>query len=119
MDWEVTIRMGSSIGSYTVTAPKYYEAKIKGLSLFLVEFRIPGRPYEFLTSKKNLVEVGVRALEDRRRGAKEAPRLNFYLDQVDTLGKLIRLSELNREAKTKSIGLLYDLREVLVGTASS
>jgi len=116
MDWEVTVQMNGMGSSYLVTAPKYYEAKVKGLSRFLEEYQIPGRPYEFLTSKRELVQVKVKALEDRRRGTREAPGLTFYLDQVESLKKFIRTSEtLDWDTKTRSVELLRDLVRTLKG----
>ncbi len=119
MNWTVQIKLGRHVGSYSVTASKYYEAKIEALKLFLQEFKIPGKAYEFLTTKKDLVEVSVKSSEDRRMLTRETPTTDFYLSQVDMLIKSLRTGKLDRSVKKKGVGILYDLREVLSGTGVS
>ena len=116
MEWEVTVKMDTKEAVYILTAPKYYDARKKGLELFLREYKIPGRPWEYFSTKKGLIEVSVRSLQDRRK-ERETPQKDYYLDQVEYLRKSLRESELDSKTKGESTKLLLKLREVLSGKA--
>ena len=110
MDWEVRVKANSKEAVYTLAAPRYYDARKKGVELFLKENKIPGSPWEYFTTKKGLVEASVRSLRDRRR---EIPEKEFYVEQVEYLRKLLRESKLDSDVREKGTKLLIQLRKVL------
>lgn len=73
LKWTVTVKMDSTEGVYEVEALRYYDAKVKGLTKFLDENNIPGRPYEYLSTKSGLVEIHVQCHIDRRLATEPYP----------------------------------------------
>lgn len=115
MEWEVTVKFGSIESVYKVTAPRYHEARIEGLTLFLRENKIPGRPWEYLSSKKGMIEVKVRSLVDKRREPRQPMSVQYYLEQIARLRKMIREDSLSPNIKKEAVRLLIKLGEVLSG----
>lgn len=113
---EVTLRYNGCEKTYSVESDTHYAARVEALGMFLEEFKIPGRPIEFLTRKKGLIEIGVRAAVDRRTLNREGPPpAQFYTEQVDRLRKWIRESNFPEEKKVKATELLLELEKVLSG----
>ena len=115
MEWRVVVKFGNRESEYTVTADGYYDAKIGGLSRFLEENKIPGRPWEFLSSKKGLFEVSARGGVDKRALPKVPVTVQYYLEQVVKLKKMIRKGGLDSDAKREAVRLLMKLEGVLSG----
>ena len=118
MEWEVTVKMDTREAVYTLTAPRYYDARKTGLEMFLRENKIPGRSWEYFSTKKGLIEVSARSLQDRRK-EREAPEKEYYLEQVEYLRKALRESKFDRDTKRKGTQLLLKLKGVLDGEKSS
>lgn len=114
MDWEVVVKKDTIESVYTVTAPRYYDARKQALEMFLRENRVPGRPWEYFSGVRGGIEISVRTLQDRRK-ERVTPEREYYLEQVEYLRKLIRESEFDSDTKRRSTGLLLKLREVLGG----
>lgn len=114
-NWEVTCRLDTARSVYAVSAARYYEAQIKGLRLFLEEYKIPGKPWEYLTTKKGVIEVSVALLKERKDGTRKALDVSFYYGQIDTLRRLIRTGDFRPDVKKKAGLLLLKLKDVLSG----
>ena len=112
MDWEVTVALNSHSKTYSISADKYYQAKVTGLANYMSEFSIPGRPYTFLHSKKGLLNISVKCLVDSRTVSKVVTR-EFYLDQIESLKKSLRVSNLGESIVSKASGHLQKASEVL------
>jgi len=112
---EVTLRYDGYEKMYPIEADTHYGARIEALGKFLDEFKIPGRPVEFLTKKKGLIEIEVRSAVDRRTLTKEGPIPQFYSEQVERLRGWIREGDFPEETKVKATKLLLKLGEVLSG----
>ena len=110
---EVTLKFNGCERTYPIEADSYYAAKIEALGLFLEEFKIPGKPFEYLTRKKGLIEITARSAVDRRTFSREGPQPQFYTEQVEKLRKWIREGSLPEKTKTKATKLLLQLGEVL------
>lgn len=52
--------------SYPVTAKSYYKARVTALQLFLSEFNIPGRPWEYVTTKRGVIYFTVQSMAPRK-----------------------------------------------------
>jgi len=114
---EVTLRYGEYDKTYPIEADSYYAAKMEALGKFLEEFKIPGKPFEYLTRKKGLIEITARSSVDRRTFSREGPQPQFYTEQVERLRKWIREGDLPETTKVKATKLLLRLGEVLGGQA--
>jgi len=112
---EVTLRYNGCEKTYPVESETHYAARMEALGKFLEEFKIPGRPVEYLTRKKNLISIEVKSAVDRRTFTKEGPPSLFYVEQVEKLRKWIRESDFAEDKKTKATKLLLELEEVLGG----
>lgn len=111
---EVTLRFNGHEKTYSIESDTHYAARVEALGRFLEEFKIPGRPIEYLTRKKGLIEIGVRAAVDRRTLNKEGPPpAQFYTEQVDRLRKGIRESTFPEKVKIRATKLLLELEGVL------
>ncbi len=116
MEWVVTCKMGNLETTYDpIEAGRYYDARIKGLSRFLIDNRIPGRPWEYLSKKRGIIEVIVRTKEDSRKEPRRTYELDYFLEQSDKLKEQIRDSPLDTSVKRESVKLLRNLGKVLSG----
>jgi hypothetical protein len=79
--WLVTCSFQKYEKTYPVTAKSYYKARVTALYLFLQEFSIPGRPWEFVTSKKGVISYTVRSTS-RRKGISESTFSEDYYLQT-------------------------------------
>lgn len=112
---EVTLRYNGYEKSYPIEADSHYAARMEALGKFLEEFKIPGRPVEYLTRKKGLIEINVRSAVDRRTFTRDGPPTSFYTEQVGRLRKWVREGNFPDETKAKATRLLLKLGEVLGG----
>jgi hypothetical protein len=113
-EWEVTIRMDGSKGVYKVVADRYYDVKSRALAQFVQEFKIPIKPYQFLTTKKHLVDISTRTLHDRRVGVRDVSPIEFYIQGIEDLRKAILFAESIPEvARNSSAKFLIKAREAL------
>lgn len=113
---EVTLRYNGYEKTYSIESESHYSARMEALGKFLEEFGIPGRPVEYLTRRKGLIDITVRSAVDRRTFTKEGlPPVEFYTSQVDRLRKLIRESEFPETTKVRVTKLLLRVSEVLSG----
>lgn len=112
---EVTLRFDGYEKTYSIEAESHYDARMQALGKFLEEFKIPGRPVEFLTRKKGLIEITVRSAVDRRTFSREGPPPQFYTEQVDRLRRWIGKGDFPEVTKVKATKLLLKLGEVLSG----
>ena len=110
---EVTLRHNSNEKTYPIESDTHYSARMEALGLFLEEFKIPGRPVEFLTTKKGLIGIEVRSAVDRRTFNKEGPTTQFYVEQVSKLRRWVRESTFPENKKVKATRLLLKLEGVL------
>lgn len=113
MDWTVTVRKGDLSGIYEVSAERYYQAKVAGITLFLKENKIPGKPYIYLTSKKNELEVEVKTKVDRRVGERPMSSNEYFMEQIDNLLTSIRTSNLVDTCKDEASKFLQRAKEVI------
>lgn len=69
LGWTVVIKRGKAEGVYKVKGPSRYTALTQGITLFLKENKLPGKPYEYLPGKTRSVdvEVSARCHQDKRR----------------------------------------------------
>ena len=118
MDWVVTCKMNGLEATYDpIVADRYYDARVKGINQFLIENRIPGRPWEYISKKRGVIEVTVRTKEDSRKDPRRTYELDYFLEQAGKLKDQIRDSTLSTTVKRESVKLLRNLREVLDGSA--
>jgi len=109
---EVTLRYGEIEKTYPIESDNHYAARMEALSKFLVEFKIPGRPVEYLTTKKGQIEISVKSAIDKRTIPRDGPSPLFYSGQVVKLRRWVREGDLPRRKKTKATELLLQLEEV-------
>lgn len=115
-DWSVTCSFDGHVNTYAVSAVTFYEARVSALHLFLKEFKIPGRPWEYVTRKKNVIDVQVSSLQPRKgTGAKKELPITFYYQQIDILRKLIRMGDFTPKQKKEAGALLLEVREAISG----
>ena len=112
---EVTLRYNGYEKTYPIEADSHYAARMEALGKFLEEFKIPGRPVEYLTKKKGLIEIQVRSSVDRRTLPKDGPSTSFYVEQVDRLRRWVREGDLPKGVKVKATKLLLELSGVFSG----
>lgn len=113
---EVTLRFQDIEKTYTIEADSHYLARVAALDRFLEEYKIPGRPVDYITgSRKGLIEMAVKSAVDRRTlGRGYEPEESFYTDQVEKLRRYVRESRLVPEdKKVEATKLLLELEEVL------
>ena len=115
LEWVVTCKMNGLERVYDITADRYYGAKIKAVSQFLVENRIPGRPWEYLSGKRGLIEVSVQSKNDSRKEPRRTYELDYFLEQAVRLKEQVRDSKLSDATKKDAVRLLRNLRAVLNG----
>lgn len=113
MDWTVIVKKDSLSGTYEVSAERYYQAKVAGITLFLKENKIPGKPYLYLTAKKNELEVEVRTKVDRRVGERPLSSNEYFMEQIDNLLTSIRTSTLGDKCKDTASEFLQRAKEVI------
>jgi len=112
---DVTLRYGSNEKTYQIESDTHYGARVVALGMFLEEFKIPGRPVEYVTRKKGLIEITVRSAVDRRTFGRDEAQPEFYVEQVERLRQWVREGPLSEGKKVKATELLLDLVEVLGG----
>ena len=109
---EVTLRYGKFEKTYPIEADSHYTARMEALTRFLEEFKIPGRPVEYLTKKKGLIEITVRSEVDRRTIPRDGPSPLFYVEQTIKFKRWVREGDLPKSKKTAAVKLLLQLEEV-------
>lgn len=115
-DWMVSCKFEGYTNTYAISTATYYGARVRALKLFLKEFKIPGRPWEYVTRKKNVIDVQVASLQPRKgTGAKKELPVTFYYQQIDILRKLIRTGDFTSTQKKVAGALLLQVRETLGG----
>ena len=69
LTWTVVVKKGKVEGVYTIKGGTRYSVLISGIALFLKEFELPGKPYEYLPGKTRSVDVEISAKchQDKRR----------------------------------------------------
>ena len=110
---EVSLRFSTYEKSYSIESDTHYGARVIALGKFLEEFKIPGKPVEFLTKKKGLIEITVRSEMDGRTADRSEPSTEFYLGKVESLRKQIRESSLPEEKKVVATKHLLALSSLL------
>jgi len=111
---EVTIRYGLLVRTYELEADSPYRAKLTALNLFLTENGIPGRPVDYLTRKRHLIEVSCRSSHDGRKDRHDVPVTAYSEYLLEQLQKTIgRRDDLPAKKKTKATDLVLKLQEVL------
>lgn len=110
---EVTLRYDGYEKTYPVESETHYSARMEALGKFLEEFKIPGRPVEYLTRKKGLISIEVKSAVDRRTFSKDGPPTLFYTEQVEKLRRWVRESSFPEKKKTQATKLLLELEGVL------
>lgn len=110
---EVTLRHNGNERTYPIESETHYAARMSALGLFLEEFKIPGRPVEYLTTKKGVIGIEVKSAVDRRTFSKEGPTTQFYAEQVSKLRRWVRESSFPEEKKVEATRLLLKLEGVL------
>ena len=113
MEYRVNVTFNSYSKQYLIEAEGHYNARIQALEKFLPEFKIPGSPVDYVTRKKDVIEISVKKLLDRRKIPKVYPQANFYIEHVSKLRQWIREGELPEEKKRKVTKLLLEVGEVL------
>lgn len=120
MEYTVTCKLGNTESIYDVDAPGHYRAKIKALARFLVDHKIPGRPWEYLTShRRGMIGVSVQSKDDSRRKPRPGFELDYFLEQADKLKEQVRDSTLTDDQRKTVVKLLRDLRKVISGEEQS
>ena len=109
---EVTLRYGTVEKTYPIESDNHYSARVEALAKFLEEFKIPGRPVEYLTTKKGSIEISVKSAVDRRTIPRDGPSPLFYIEQTIRLKRWVREGDLPGSKKTKATKLLLQLEEV-------
>ena len=113
MEYEVLVAFNGHSKEYLVEAESHYNARIQALERFLPEFKIPGSPVDYVTRKKDVIEMSVRKVLDRRKIPKTYPQTDFYVEHINKLRKWIREGELPADKKRKITALLLKVSEVL------
>lgn len=114
MKFFVTCTLEDMEASFDLDRERYYDARIEGLRLFMEKFKIPGTPTQYLSSKKGLIKVIVRSLDDRRKPIPtEILTLDFFIERLDVLRELFRTSEVDESIRNECQGLLLKARRVL------
>ena len=113
MEYKVSVKYGNLGAEYTVSASGYYDARVKGLTLFLEENRLPGAPWEYLSVKRGVIEVSANASVDGRKTPEQPVSVPYYLEQVTKLKGIVRKNGLDEDTKREVVGLLIKLEEVL------
>ena len=116
LPWTVTVKMDGKEGTYPVQAVSRVTAKLRAIDLFLQEFRIPGKAWQFLRKKKHLIEVTTKCLVDGRV-VKPLSAVSFYIDQVQKLRNLVRQSRLDDSSKRELTRHLIQMEGVLDGAS--
>ena len=116
MEYLVTCKLDDIETPYEVEATGHYDAKVKALTRFLVDNKIPGRPWEYLTAKRRgMISVAVQSKDDSRRGSRPGFELDYFLEQADRLKDQVRESTLADTQKRTAVKLLRNLEKVLSG----
>ena len=92
--WTVDVALGPYQGVYKVSASRYYDAKSRALEMFLEEFKVPGKPYEYLSTKRLLVSIEVKSETDRRTGTKAVVDSKALVGQLGNLKDLVNWSDI-------------------------
>jgi len=114
LDWIVTVRKDDIEKSYEVTEDRYYSAKVEGISRFLDETKTPGRPWEYISRKRGILEVVVKEKVPTTK-VSTSPTIQFYQEKTVEFRKLVREGPLDEDTKLKASGLLLQLQEVFNG----
>lgn len=115
---DVTCSFEGQEETYQVDTGTHYEARVEALGKFLEEFKITGKPTDYMVGRlRGLIGVTVRSTVDRRTLARnDGPNQAFILDQVSRLRQHVRTSSfLTDKSKTKATRLLLQLEEVVSG----
>lgn len=115
---DVTLSLEGREKTYQVDTNTHYEARTEALGMFLEEFKIPGRPTDYIVGRfKGLIGITVHSSIDRRGEPKNnEPTEAFMLEQVGKLRRHVRTSPfLTDKRKTKATRLLLQLEEALSG----
>jgi len=112
----VTLNFEDKEETYQVDANTHYEARVEAIRRFLEEFKIQGRPTDYIVGRfRGLIGVTVRSAVDRRTISKPSePSEAFLLEQVTRLRQHVRTSTfLPEKSKSKATKLLLQLEEAL------
>jgi len=115
---EVTLNFESTEKTYQVDTNTHYEARVEALSRFLEDYKIQGRPVDYIVGRfKGIIGMTVRSSVDKRTLSKNSePGEAFVLEQVERLRRHVRTSTfLSDKSKSKATKLLLQLEEVLSG----
>ena len=82
--WIVTCTFQSNTKSYPVVGKSFYQARVGALALFLKDFNIPGRPWEYVTSKSGLIRLEVKSLLPRK-GSGVFPSFKEHFQDIASL----------------------------------
>jgi hypothetical protein len=99
--WIVTCTFQLYTKSYPVEGKSFYQARVNALALFLKEFNIPGRPWEYVTTRKGVIDYTVRSMLPRK-GVTEST-----FSETDYLRELF--SKLTPEQRKESREILDSL----------
>ena len=113
-NWQINCHVGKFDGTYPISAKTYYEARKRAVALFLKEFKLPGRPWEYLTTKKGAIDIQAVSLQPRKDVPVKILDVTFYQQQVDALRKLIRTGDFSQEKKKEIGTMLLTIRERLL-----
>jgi hypothetical protein len=115
---EVTLTFENTQKTYEKDTNTHYEARVEAIKDFLEEFKIPGKPTDYIVGRfKGLIGVTVRSAVDRRTLPKtNEPSRTYVYEQVTRLRQYVRTSTfLTDKSKSKATKLLLQLEEVLSG----
>lgn len=119
MDFLVTVKKGQIEKAYEITTETYYAAKTEGVKRFLDDYKIPGKPWTYLTRKgKTLMSVSVIS-KKLPKVEVPTPTNKFYQEKTADFRKLVREGPLEEEIKVEATGLLLKLQEVFNGQLNS
>lgn len=80
--WIVTCTFQSNTKSYPVEGKSFYNARVNSLALFLAEFNIPGRPWEYVTSKSGVIRLEVKSMLPRKGTTVSTFSEDYYLQTL-------------------------------------
>ena len=118
MKRSVRLSVGELDKTYEIESYSHYEARVEALKQFLTEFKIPGRPVDYIMGKRRgVITISVKSELDRRlRDDTYKNDGEYFHDQIEVLKSQVRIADkLPDKSKTKATKLLLELEEVLSG----
>lgn len=115
---EVALSFEGTEKTYKVDKDTHYSARVTALEMFLDEFKIQGRPVDYISGRlKGLISITVRSAVDNRTGERNTePDSAFLLDQTNRLRRHVRTSpSLSEDRKSTATQLILQLEEVFSG----